>query len=257
MILSGSKMAIILLILNLILLSLSKLKKYFWYLLIGLFLITLAWPFLTEESYYESRARIWPKALLAIKERPLTGWGLENFEFAFESVLVPAKDIGLTDIRVDKAHNQFLEVGVASGLIGLGLYGAILFSAGRFFWKKVKAEKEKNWWLAVFSSLILVLLRAQVNPLSIAEQALLWFLIALSVSQKTLSMIKKEKLIQVIVTIGLLFMLVFNLRSGLADFFFKKGISLELIEPQKSQDFFSQAKKIFPWEEIYRLKASD
>jgi O-antigen ligase len=239
---SGSRMAVFLLFAVLGFYFLRCLKKERFLLLFFLILILLSLPFAREVSFYENRWRIWQKGWLAFGQRPIFGWGLENFEYAFGSVLKPEKDIGLTDIRVDKAHNEFLEIAVSSGIVGLGLYLAIIFSSLKLFWQKLKSSENKDWWLAVFLSLIVFVIRSQFNPISIAEYVLFWFLIGLAAVNK----IPKEEILEkrilgLMVVFSLLLMAIFNLRSLMADYYFKKGL-------------FQKARQIFPWEEVYQLK---
>jgi len=72
-------------------------------------------------SSFDTRQTIWSKGITAAFQKPVLGWGLENFELAFNSQIKP-NEFHLLNIRVDKAHNEFLEVLVNSGFIGLSLY---------------------------------------------------------------------------------------------------------------------------------------
>lgn len=112
---------------------------------------------LTRASFCEGRLPIWSYGLLAVSQQPFIGIGQENFELIF------SPDRG---IKVDNAHNIFLEVAVSSGLIGLFLFVAIV------------AVAIKNATLPVRFSLLAFLVVGSFNPLSIAQIALFWYLLA-------------------------------------------------------------------------------
>lgn len=81
------------------------------------------------------RSSQWQAATIAIKERPVLGWGLSNFHSQLKRIKndydLPAKDYN--DAH---AHNLFLEVGAGTGLVGLFLFLAWLVS---WAWECFKA----------------------------------------------------------------------------------------------------------------------
>jgi len=115
-------------------------------------------PWVSRDSIWENRLIIWQEGIKAAAKQPIFGYGQENFELIF-----PAD----RRLPVDNAHNLFLEILLSSGIIGLLIYLAILVEA----FKKVS--------LAVRLSLLAFLFRAQLNPLSLSEIALFWYLLAL------------------------------------------------------------------------------
>lgn len=82
----------------------------------------------------EGRAFVWPMAIEGIKERPILGWGQDNFNYVF------AKNYSAQMYKLepwfDRAHNIFLDWAIAGGLLGLisylALYVVILISV----WKR-------------------------------------------------------------------------------------------------------------------------
>src|SRR3990167_2624425 len=88
----------------------------------------------TEELKTQGRYFVWPIALEGVKERPLLGWGQENFNYIFNEHYVP--EMYRLEPWFDRAHNIFLDWAVAGGLLGLLsyllLYVALLLS----IWKK-------------------------------------------------------------------------------------------------------------------------
>lgn len=81
---------------------------------------------LNVESY-QTRLILWSQSITAFKDKPLLGWGPENFSTAFEKYF---------DIRhkvwFDRAHNIFFDYLVFSGIAGLLSFLGI-FAA--FFWQ--------------------------------------------------------------------------------------------------------------------------
>ena len=79
----------------------------------------------------ENRLMAWKASGQAILDRPLLGWGPENFRYAFERHFPSVIYRSLTEPTwVDRAHNFVMDIGVTTGLSGLAsylaLYGLIL-----------------------------------------------------------------------------------------------------------------------------------
>src|SRR3989344_1342551 len=78
-----------------------------------------------QEKYIESstaaRILVWQSALPAIQERPLLGWGVENFDQSyqghFDNRLYLDKNIGET--WFDRAHNVIIDTFISIGAIGV------------------------------------------------------------------------------------------------------------------------------------------
>ncbi len=114
--------------------------------------------FFSRASFWDNRTLIWQEGIKAVEKRPVLGFGQENFELIFSKE---------RKMKVDSAHNIFLETIVASGFVGLGAF--LLLIAVSFY----KANT------TIRLSLIAFLIIAQFNPLSIAHIALFWFLLGM------------------------------------------------------------------------------
>lgn len=98
-----------------------------------------------EQGTVKSRIDIWKTCISLIKSRPLTGWGTGNFEIAYYefaennpgNVLVPVNQ------RVSKAHNEFIEIAVENGIIGLLLFLFFIFTIYKMAWDTVANKKEQ------------------------------------------------------------------------------------------------------------------
>jgi O-antigen ligase len=66
----------------------------------------------------DPRGVAWDAALRAITERPLLGWGVENFNLPFDRYRVGAE----AEAFFDRAHNALLDWAVAGGLVAAALH---------------------------------------------------------------------------------------------------------------------------------------
>jgi len=88
----------------------------------------------TEDIKRQGRYFVWPMALEGVKERPLLGWGQENFNYVFNEHYNP-KMFAL-EPWFDRAHNIFLDWAVAGGLLGLMSYLALYFALLIAIWRR-------------------------------------------------------------------------------------------------------------------------
>ncbi len=78
------------------------------------------------------RLQLWGVALEAVRQRPLTGWGPENFDTALDRNYDTALTrYGVNQSFSDRAHNGLLDVAAAYGLLGVAAYLAFLGALGR------------------------------------------------------------------------------------------------------------------------------
>ena len=76
---------------------------------------------------------IWPMAWKGFKEKPILGWGQENFNYVFNKFYDP-KMWG-QEQWFDRAHNVFIDWAIAGGIVGLLFYVALYVFALRSIWK--------------------------------------------------------------------------------------------------------------------------
>ena len=129
---------------------------------------------LVKSNHYnaDSRARVYFKMVLGGVRRPWLGYGVANADYAFEAIDWPMK-FG-SDIYVDKAHGSVLEVFVASGVVGLASYLALV---GYIFYR---ARREP----VAFGILLLSFLFAQTNIISVSQEVVFWVLAGLTIPVK-------------------------------------------------------------------------
>lgn len=75
----------------------------------------------------QSRFMIWGMAAQGALERPITGWGLENFSYVFNKYYDP--EMYNQEAWFDRAHNQFLDWLVAGGVPAFLLYVSLYIFA--------------------------------------------------------------------------------------------------------------------------------
>jgi O-antigen ligase/tetratricopeptide (TPR) repeat protein len=94
------------------------------------------------ESTVASRFMVWGMAIDGFKERPLLGWGQDNFNVVFNKYYNPG--MYNQEQWFDRAHDIFLDWLIAAGFFGLFSY-LLLFVLGIFFiWETETKSAEKG-----------------------------------------------------------------------------------------------------------------
>ena len=116
-----------------------------------------------EDAKYAGSFRfyVWGKVGTLIMERPLLGWGVENMTFAmrdhyYEEIV---EDFGVFK-NWDKAHNEFLNIAISSGIPSLLVYLTFLFLIIK---KGIRKIRYSPVHLMLFASIFGYLIQAQFN----------------------------------------------------------------------------------------------
>ena len=88
----------------------------------------------TDELKTGGRSFVWPMALEGFKERPILGWGQENFVYVFQENYSP--DMYHLEPWFDRAHNIFLDWMVAGGILGLLAYLSLYAASLYLIWRR-------------------------------------------------------------------------------------------------------------------------
>jgi len=80
-----------------------------------------------------ARLIIWGVALDGVRERPILGWGQENFTYVFSKYYDPAL-VG-NESWFDRTHNVVLDWFIAGGVVGVTFYLSLFASALYLLWK--------------------------------------------------------------------------------------------------------------------------
>ncbi len=90
----------------------------------------------------QARAYIWPMALKGFTERPILGWGQENFNYIFNANYNPK--MWNQEQWFDRAHNVYLDWLVASGAVGLIVYLALYVLIILAVWRSSLSVSQKS-----------------------------------------------------------------------------------------------------------------
>lgn len=110
----------------------------------------------------DARFSAWQIALRALKEKPLLGWGPENFSVGFDKHYDPSLPYmnDITSNWWDKAHNILLDIGVQTGILGIIIYLALF---GIIFWQLQKTKQKEALLANVIENLPLMAHGAQAT----------------------------------------------------------------------------------------------
>lgn len=86
----------------------------------------------------QSRVLIWQLALKGIQERPILGWGQENFNLVFNKYFHPR--LWQQEPWFDRAHNIVLDWLSNAGILGLTAYLSLFAAAFYALWKLYKSQ---------------------------------------------------------------------------------------------------------------------
>jgi O-antigen ligase len=148
-----------------------KLRKYFWLILIvvalaisSLFIFRSS-AFVQSNTFLsrltsislsdataQSRLILWQGAWRAWQEKPIFGWGAENYEAAINKYF----DARLLDQEAwfDRAHNFIFDYGVTGGWVGLLSYLALIGVAAAYL-LKIIWRRRHGWGAAIFMMALL------------------------------------------------------------------------------------------------------
>ncbi|MFQ5661955.1 MAG: O-antigen ligase family protein [Candidatus Paceibacteria bacterium] len=84
------------------------------------------------------RFKIWSMAFQGVKERPLLGWGQENFNFVFNKYYNP--ELFSQEPWFDRVHNIFFDWLIAGGILGFIAYFSIPIFMLYYLWRRLEID---------------------------------------------------------------------------------------------------------------------
>jgi len=190
----------------------------------------------------QNRLMTWNSAYQGFKEKPILGYGYENFYQVFDKYFNPKiyRHAGSV-VWFDRAHNMIFDRLITGGLIGLFLYLALLFVPLIYLWKWFIKNKENNNYLMpmIFS---LVILAYFIQNMFIFEALVTYiplFIVLAFLSQfcsnyfEKFSQSKKPYLILLIISIIVFLPVLFSVNIRLASA--NKGLINAMIKTQKKE----------------------
>jgi oligosaccharide repeat unit polymerase len=102
----------------------------------------------------QGRSYVWPMALKGFSERPVFGWGQENFNFVFNKYYDPGM-FGQEE-WFDRTHDIFLDWLIAGGIVGFLSYASLYIALFYYIWRKKSNLKliEKSLLTGLLSAYI-------------------------------------------------------------------------------------------------------
>jgi O-antigen ligase/Flp pilus assembly protein TadD len=107
----------------------------------------------TGDGTINTRIMLWQTAWQGIVERPLLGWGQENFFLVFQKYFDPG--MYGKEQWFDRAHNLILDWLIHAGLLGLGAYVALWFATACTLWHGICRRVLPPWQGLVLVALLL------------------------------------------------------------------------------------------------------
>ncbi|WP_247234867.1 O-antigen ligase family protein [Telluribacter sp. SYSU D00476] len=100
-------------------------------------------------STLQDRLRLWRIAWQGIGQRPLWGWGIDNFPYVYEKYM--RESMALQRVWYDRSHNVFLDWfingGVLSGLSYLTIWGGLLWYIHKTHLPRFRKSLLTAWWV--------------------------------------------------------------------------------------------------------------
>jgi O-antigen ligase len=235
--LSGSKGGLITLSAILFLFFIKK-NRLFSILTLSLFLLLCFYIFLPLPTSFLARLCYWKAAVKIIADSPLFGMGLSSFSILYFKYKSP-----FDDWETKMVHNDYLQIGVEMGLLGLcsWLWFVIAFAI-----KGQKAVKRKPHLEGYYLGAIGSFIHSSVDfDLYIPGISLLLFLfIGLVVDKKEASSSKNLSLFATILSLTLSF---YALQISISYRHYENGISsLFVKEYESALTEFEKASALFP-----------
>lgn len=137
----------------------------------------------------KARTMLWSMAFKGVEERPILGWGEDNFPYVFAKYYDPK--MYDQEQWFDRTHNVFFDWLIAGGVLGLLSYLVLFVALLITLWKKVKLNEHNHTYDILQKSIITGLLVAYfVHNLFIFDNLvsyILFFILLAYVNQNGLT----------------------------------------------------------------------
>lgn len=147
----------------------------------------------TPLEAFSGRTEVWERAFYTVRDFPLTGVGLNNFQEVMLTYYPPLTFRSAEDIT--HAHNQLLIVGTDLGLPGLIAYIALMLGTATMLWqswRRAAQRPQKILALGFGASLLAFQIFGLFDGIGLGEKpaVFFWFLTGLSAALHNLSVTK-------------------------------------------------------------------
>jgi hypothetical protein len=98
-----------------------------------------------------NRLLFWEIAREGIADRPMFGWGMNNYAYVFQEKFKPEffSKNNIPELWTNNPHNMVWEYGVNQGIIGLGLYLILIIGAIGIMFRRMFQDVKKAPWMIV------------------------------------------------------------------------------------------------------------
>ncbi len=109
-----------------------------------------------KDASSDQRFRLSVVAFKAAEERPIFGWGPENFDYAFDRNYDPVLlKYGVSETWVDRSHNTYLDMLVMNGILGFASYILIFIAAFITLYRSVIKKIRNEYEAGMLGALII------------------------------------------------------------------------------------------------------
>ncbi|MEI7741002.1 MAG: O-antigen ligase family protein [bacterium] len=212
---------------------------------------TLLFSRIAGSGFAEDRITVWKIALDGIKSKPISGYGIGNFDAVFNRLCAPGEK-SVNDFWYTDSHNIFLDILVAGGAFSLLAYLALLFVIITSLVKIYKTQiLEKKKTALVILCIFLAYLIQGLFLFEIASGAMIFYaVLAFLAVQAGDDVQNREGLnnrsfsypILCIIIIALVSAIYFiNILPMMQTYEHRKAYSLLLIDPKESTRLFKNS----------------
>jgi len=106
-----------------------------------------------QDATVQTRFLAWRMSLRGFLERPIFGWGMENYQTLFNKYYDP--HLYPVESWFDRSHNAYLDVLVTTGLVGFLAYIGIFVLAFWFLWRGWRQGKIKYQTMVIFAVILI------------------------------------------------------------------------------------------------------
>jgi O-antigen ligase len=131
-----------------------------------------------EVGSFGGRFPVWQGAWKGFLERPLLGWGPENFEFSYikhYNPCMPTPECG-GEIWFDRAHNIIFDTLISTGIFGMVSYLLIFAAIFYILWKNFLKNKTDFFAPGIFTSLFIAYFVQNLTVFDMVSSFMVFFL---------------------------------------------------------------------------------
>jgi O-antigen ligase len=128
---------------------------------------------------FGGRFVVWQDAWQSFLEKPVLGWGPENFEIIFTRHFNPCLfgDKCGGDIWYDRAHNIVIDTLITTGIVGMISYLGIFAAVFYVLWRKFFKNEISFWAAGIFSVALLAYFIQNLTVFDMVNSYMMLFLI--------------------------------------------------------------------------------